>query len=60
MAVKPPYKSVISGVGTVGIGVPSQVMVILELGENPEPTRVVDANPSSGIRVNISSGTNLL
>jgi hypothetical protein len=58
MAVKFPYTSVVISFGTVGIGVPSQVIVIFELPANPpEPTMVVDANPVFGTSSNTGVGT---
>lgn len=44
--VKLPFGSVITELGTEGIVVPSQLIVIFELFENPEPTTVVDAKPA--------------
>ena len=48
--MKLPFESLIRGLGTVGIGVPSHVIVIVESAVKEAPTTVVDANPVSGTR----------
>ncbi len=48
IATKLPSKSVVTTIGTVGTGVPSQVIVTLELAANPAPMTVVAAIPVSG------------
>jgi hypothetical protein len=51
IAVNLPSSSVVTVSGTIGIGVPSQVIVIVLLAANPAPETVVAANPVSGVKV---------